>query len=234
MQDLLSAYVFLDVEFLKAIDGRLLTDEERRLRFDFDRSVTLYGKDLNAGEVGCALSHRKAYDELLKSDAPYALVLEDDISVIRDLHSLDLAAIDKVLDVTEPRALMLSGDYWFYRKKSIVRLFTASGAYSYIINRAAAAKILAIDPPCSVADDWTFYRRNGIKLYAVNPYMIDANMKMDVLSSDVKQDSWTIDRSRMSRKEVLIGAVVGLIKRAFKFFRHFESKVRVIDNVIVE
>lgn len=234
MQELLSGYKFLEVEFVKAIDGRLLSEDERRSRFDYARCKDLYGRTLNAGEVGCALSHRKAYSELLKSDCQYALILEDDISIIRDLSSLDLAAIDELLTVQAPRALMLSGDYWYYKKKGIAKLFTASGAYAYIINRAAASRILAINPPCCVADDWTFYKRNGLKLFAVNPYMIDANMKMDLLSSDVMQDSWTIDRSNMSKKEVLIGGLVGIIKRAFKLCHHFESKVRVIDNVIVD
>lgn len=234
MQELLSKYSFLDIEFLKAIDGRLLSDEERRSRFDFAKSVKIYGKDINAGEVGCALSHRKAYSELLKSQAQYALVLEDDISIIRDLDSLDLSGVDKTLTSRKPRVLMLSGDYWFYRKKSIARLFTATGAYAYIINRAAAKKILDIEPPCCLADDWTFYKRKGLKLYAVNPYLVDANMKMDLLSSDVMQDSWTIDRFRMSKKEVVVGYAVGLLKRLFKAFHHFESKVRIIDNVIVD
>ena len=234
MQELLSAYKFLDVKFVKAIDGRLLSEDERRAKFDFARSKDLYGRELNAGEVGCALSHRKAYSELLKSDCQYALILEDDISIIRDLNSLDLEQIESIVNVQEPRALMLSGDYWFYKKNDIVKLFTASGAYAYIMNRAAASKVLAVNPPCCVADDWTFYKRNGLRLFAVNPYMIDANMKMDLLSSDVKQDSWTIDRSKMAKKEVVIGVLVGLIKRVFKRFHHFESKVRVIDNVIVE
>ncbi len=234
MQELLSKYEFLDIEFLKAIDGRLLSEEERRMRFDFEKSIQIYGKDINAGEVGCALSHRKAYSELLKSETQYALVLEDDISIIRDLNSLDLVEIDKVLAVSEPRVLMLSGDYWFYKKKSIARLFTATGAYAYIINSTAAQKILDIEPPCCLADDWTYYKRKGLKLYAVNPYLVDANMKMDLLSSDVMQDSWTIDRSRMSKKEVVVGYSVGLLKRLFKTFHHFESKVRIIDNVIVD
>ncbi len=234
MQELLSKYEFLDIEFLKAIDGRLLSEEERRMRFDFEKSIQIYGKDINAGEVGCALSHRKAYSELLKSETQYALVLEDDISIIRDLNTLDLVEIDKVLAVSEPRVLMLSGDYWFYKKKSIARLFTATGAYAYIINSAAAQKILDIEPPCCLADDWTYYKRKGLKLYAVNPYLVDANMKMDLLSSDVMQDSWTIDRSRMSKKEVVVGYSVGLLKRLFKTFHHFESKVRIIDNVIVD
>ena len=233
MEDLLAPYAFLDVEFVKAIDGRLLSDEERHIRFDFDGSRSLYGRSVNAGEVGCALSHRKAYETLLQSEDPYALVLEDDITIIRDLQALDLTQIDGVLNVSEPRALMLSGDYWYYRKQPVTRLFSAVGAYAYLINRAAARKILSIIPPRCVADDWMFYKRKGVKLFAVHPYMVDANMNMDLLSSDVKQDNWSIDRSRMSLKENLVSYYTGFIKKAFKAFHHFERKVRIIDNVIV-
>ena len=35
MQELLQGYEFLDIEFLKAIDGRLLSQEEREARFDY-------------------------------------------------------------------------------------------------------------------------------------------------------------------------------------------------------
>lgn len=36
------------------------------------------GRDLYSGEVGCYLSHLKAIDKFLESDAEYGLVLEDD------------------------------------------------------------------------------------------------------------------------------------------------------------
>lgn len=233
MQTLLSGYEFLDIEFLKAIDGRLLSDAERRSCFDYEGSKCLYGRTLNAGEVGCALSHRKTYEAFLNSGEPYALILEDDISIIRDLHSLNLERIDRIMKDGSPRVLMLSGDYWYYQKRDIVKLFSAVGAYAYLINRAAAQRLLSIDPPRSVADDWMFYKRKGLKLFAVHPYMVDANMNMELLSSDVKQDNWSIDRSRMPIKEVLLGYYTGFVKKAFKLFHHFEQKVRIIDNVIV-
>lgn len=234
MQELLSPFLFLDIQFVKAIDGRMLSKEERHSQFDYPASIRLYGRELNAGEVGCALSHRKAYREFLESKQPYALFLEDDISIQRDLNSLDLVAIDKVLNNACPKALMLSGDYSYYKKKPIARLYSAVGAYAYVLNRKAALKILSLEPPCSVADDWMFYKRLNIKLYAVYPYMIDANVNMNLLSSDVKQDTWGIDRHRMSVKENIIGAFTGFTKKMFKLFHHFEYKVRVVNNVIVE
>ena len=234
MQDLLKPYPFLDVEFIKAIDGRRLSDEERKARFNYAGSNDLYGREMNAGEVGCALSHRKAYNEFLESNEPYALFLEDDISILRDLNQLNMSAIDSILQDPQPKALMLSGDYSYYKKKPIVRLYSAVGAYAYMLNRAAAKRILSVNPPCCVADDWMYYKRKGIKLYAVCPYMVDANVRMDLLGSDVKQDSWSIDRSRMAFKEVMIGAVAGIIKKMFKLFHLFEYKVRILDNQVVD
>ena len=234
MEDLLSVYDFLEIVFLKAIDGRQLSDEELHLRFDYARSKKLYGRILNAGEVGCALSHRKVYEDLVSGDVPYALVLEDDIAVQRDLNLLDLSIIDKLLRSARPRVLMLSGDYCYYRKRPVIKIYSAVGAYAYIINKAAAKLILRKVHPCCVADDWLYYKRKGLRLYAVYPYMIDANVNMALLSSDVKQDTWGIDRSKMSLKEVIIGAMTGATKKLFKHFDHFEYKVRVVGNVIVE
>ena len=121
MQGLLSGYDFLDVEFIKAVDGRLLSEEERKSRFDYMKSRTLYGRTLNAGEVGCTLSHRKIYESIVHGSEPYALILEDDIAIQRDLGQMHIDKIDKILDSPKPRVLMLSGDYSFYRKKAITR-----------------------------------------------------------------------------------------------------------------
>ena len=234
MQKLLEPYSFLDVEFIKAIDGRLLSEKERQTLFDYGKSRKLYGRTLNAGEVGCALSHRKVYERLLQENAPYALVVEDDISIQRDLNLIDFRKINTVLSSSRPRALMLSGDYCYYRKKPVIRIYSAVGAYAYIINKAAAKLILTKVHPCCVADDWLYYKRKGLQLFAIYPYMIDANVNMELLSSDVKQDTWGIDRSQMALKEVIIGAITGVTKKVFKHFDHFEYKVRVVGNVIVE
>ena len=235
MQQLLSTYGFLDIEFIRAIDGRSLSETERRTCFNYRKSLGLYGKELNAGEVGCVLSHRKAYETLLSDqDRAYALIFEDDISISRDLNSLDLSAIDTVMRCDKPRALMLSGDYCYYGKKEITRLYSAVGAYAYFVNKAAAKTILSINPPCYVADDWIFFKRKGLKLFAIRPYLIDANTNMELLGSDVKQDDWGINRKRMTLLENVRRAFTGFTERMFRLFNHFEYKVRIYNNTIVE
>ena len=232
MENLLQPYSFLDVEFIKAVDGRLLSEIERASLFDYPKSKRIYGRILNAGEIGCVLSHRKAYESLLLGNEPYALVFEDDIAIQRDLNLLPLEEIDRIMKSSRPRVFMLSGDYSFYRQKPVIRIYSAVGAYAYIINKAAAKRILTINPPCCVADDWMFYKRKGLRLFAAYPYMIDANLNMDLLGSEVKQDTWGLDRSKMSLKEIIMRAVSSFPVKIFKRYDHYEYKVLVYKNEI--
>ena len=225
MQGLLEPFSFLDVTFIKAVDGRQMSDSQRKEAFDYDASMKHYGRYMNEGEVGCALSHRLCYRALLDSDKPFAMVLEDDISVIRDWNSLPWDEIEKTLTSSRPRVLFLSGDYWRLSSRSITPVFDAVGAYAYIINRAAAEAILSIDKPYVVADDWLAYKRLGIKLFAVYPYAADANL-VEALVSDVRQDSWMTNHSLMAKSELARRALPAFIKHVLKTAGLFESKFR--------
>lgn len=52
-------------------------------------SYKRYGKKLNSGEIGCTLSHFKCYQQLLSSPNNFTLILEDDITIIRDISNLE-------------------------------------------------------------------------------------------------------------------------------------------------
>lgn len=234
MEELLCPYTFLSVEFIKAFDGRELTFQERIAVFDDISCVKHIGRLLNGGEIGCTLSHRKCYQTLLDSNDPFALILEDDIAPQRNLQEINNHDWDKWLNTTSPTVLFLSGDFWYYKRKPIVSVFDAVGTYSYFINRAAAKLILSLGKPYNAADDWALYRRKGLKMKAVFPYMIDANINMEVLSSDINQYEWGLNRKNMSFGEVIWSCYNSLIKKVMKKSGHFEKKIRVINNVIVD
>lgn len=234
MQGLLLPYHFLNLQFISAVDGRKLSEYELRAAFDYKKCLQHYGRMLNAGEIGCTLSHRKCYSQFLSSSHAYAMVLEDDIHPMHDLSELQEIDLEKILNVNDPVVLLLSGDYWYWRKtKPITSVYDAVGAYAYFINRAAADRILSIDKPYNVADDWALYKSLGIRLKAVNPYLVDANVNMGILGSDVSQDKWGIDRRLMSYSEVLLSYKSAILKRLLKMVGNFESKIRVIQNKVV-
>lgn len=233
MADLLRPYDFLDVNFIEAIDGRKLSEEELATVFDRKRSIHAYGRELNRGEIGCTLSHIKAYRTLLESSHPYALILEDDINFMHPLTDLLQTEFHSLLNTDMPRILFLSGDYWYWFNSAMPRVFDAVGSYAYLINRAAAQLALRQPRAHATADDWRILCNRGVKLYAVHPYLIDANCDMDLLGSDVSQDSWSRNRWKMSPWEVLRALPIGLVKRVLKATGHFEAKTRIIHNQIV-
>lgn len=234
MQSILSPYSFINIHFIEAVDGRTLSEEEVEQAFDNKNTIKHYGRELNRGEIGCTLSHRKCYATLLESDAPYALILEDDIKIMRDLSIVQDINLDAIMNTQIPTILFLSGDYWYYKRRKIVSVYGAVGAYAYLINKAAAQQILSHSQPYNVADDWFCYKKWGLQYKAIYPYIIDANVDMDSFPSDVNQDQWGNEKHLMSKKAILQSYWQGCIKRLLAACGHFEAKIRVIDNKVVE
>lgn len=224
MQELLNYYPFLNPIFIGAVDGRVLSQEEREVSFDDVTCYKCYGRIINGGEVGCTLSHFKCYNRLVESKDKFALILEDDVTIMRDLNELDWEKIAEFMSDDEPRIMFLSGDYWYWDKKIITRVFSAVGSYAYLINHAAAERIVKIKKPFNVADDWDVYKQLGVKLFAVHPYMIDANIAD--IPSEIQQDYWGNHKNKMSLKYILRTLYVGLVKRYLGRKGNFESKVR--------
>ena len=85
MNRLLSQFNFLDVSFIKAIDGKCLSEEELTNRFDRKLAYQRYGRNLNVGEIGCTLSHYQCYQKILREKLSYVLILEDDVTIMKEL-----------------------------------------------------------------------------------------------------------------------------------------------------
>ncbi|MCK8778491.1 glycosyltransferase family 25 protein [Rhizobium sp. NTR19] len=89
----------IDFERVAAVDGRKM-DLSTLPEYDAERAERYMGRSLVGGEIGCYLSHLKVAEAFLQSDAPYALVLEDDalplcnpvellVQALPDLNSID-------------------------------------------------------------------------------------------------------------------------------------------------
>lgn len=73
----------LAYDFLDATDERIGLNTEE-LKIIGEHNLPTYRKAMSAGETGCLISHLRCYQKLLASDAPYALILEDDASFSPD------------------------------------------------------------------------------------------------------------------------------------------------------
>lgn len=137
----------IPVERLEAVDGKLFSEEDvEKLTSSVHFSM---GRDLERGEIGCFLSHRKCWKKLLDSDEKYALVLEDDL-LLSDRAPKYMLSDDWIPDFCDLIQLFISPNrkkYVCCREKCELvtgdQLWipvspTPVGTLAYIISRKAA------------------------------------------------------------------------------------------------
>lgn len=219
----------LEPMFISAIYGKGLSSDELNSKFDLPKSYKRYGRNLNPGEIGCTLSHFKCFNTLLNSTDEHVLILEDDITILRDISEIE--TLTASLPKDRPWVIFLSADYWYTslrsvsRTNSIANVYDAVGTYAYVINRKGAELLLKKNPrPSSVADNWSLYRRQGLKLYAVYPYMIDANIES--FESSIEQNYFGEIRKNMPLSMRIQAYWLSAIKHFLLRFGHFVSKIR--------
>ena len=72
---------------VSAFDGRKMNPCDCNL-YNEKKAVSYMGRSLLGGEIGCYLSHLNCAKKFLESNAPYALVLEDDVKINCNLKKI--------------------------------------------------------------------------------------------------------------------------------------------------
>ncbi|REH38866.1 glycosyl transferase family 25 [Paraperlucidibaca baekdonensis] len=168
--------------WFSAIDGQALSKAEAEASICHKSLIRRAGRGFSLGELGCALSHRGIWQRFLASDEPYTLVLEDDAVLSEDLPAA-LPALEKHLASNSPRVVVL-GKVRLYAQGSVkaltdaVSLMTplrAWGGHAYLLNRAAAERMVQAQTPLRcMADDWVYFQRiAGVEVHGLEPYFAD-------------------------------------------------------------
>ncbi len=187
MQALLGARG-LDAEFVEAVDGTVLTLEQRA-RYDRRRALAVYGAEMNPAEIGCHLSHLKVYRLIVERGLETALVLEDDIDCDADFAEL----LGSVLARPQPEWLILRlqsikgeiirgdrpstrGDRLeAIRGRTLARVRSGIvGGCAYLIRREGAVRMLryAERPFMPIDQTMDRYWENGIAPYVLRPFPV--------------------------------------------------------------
>ena len=133
-------------------------------------------RKITANQIGCTLSHRKCYLELLKSSNNYALILEDDIEHLNNLKSY-IKFLENIINNNYPYIILLSD--WIESftslkiddKRNIHKIFQGRSAYAYLINKKAA-EIIVKEKPWYISDEWEHFVSKGIEILAIKPPVI--------------------------------------------------------------
>jgi glycosyl transferase, family 25 len=145
-----------------AVDGKLLSDEERRLALDETAFRRKHGMTPWPGELGCYLSHVQAMRRFLSSDADAAVILEDDVQPSDSLPAVldallahpqrwDMVKLSAVHSGTPVPVLNLSPGH-----DLTVMMSQCTGSSAYIVNRRAAQAYVQNLLPMSLPYDHVF------------------------------------------------------------------------------
>lgn len=91
------AKVQLKAERISAVYGADLSQQQLAQAYSYQLPGA-YHKALNPGEVGCYLSHRKAWQRIIDQQLDFAIILEDDFIINGDLPG----AIEQISKLTTP------------------------------------------------------------------------------------------------------------------------------------
>lgn len=178
----------LPFEFIDAVDGRALSDNEVASMYSKWRTRFCHGKDLSRGEIGCALSHIEFYRRVIADNAS-GFVFEDDVELGNEVKS----ALEKVesflANAKSPCFVQLPGlerDLPQCVGGDFIKVSGAMGAYAYGVNPAAAALLLKAFTPIKFPID---YYRYLVKHYGLNFYVYNSKaISVDMVSESTVGD----------------------------------------------
>ena len=216
-------------EFIKAVDGSLLTDEYLATVCNFEELAKRPYLQLK-GVYGCLLSHYSIYEKIVADNIPYALILEDDVIIQPGMRAVLIEIGAKIqyneaillfsqnnympTVLTSQQSELLSGKHKLSYPMDPGALGSAA---AYVISNAAARGMLKYMLPIHVAADaWQyFYRDKAIgSLRCVTPFLA----RPAGFSSEIDY----------TRDTGILGKVVSIVKKfnLFPFKQLLDSRRR--------
>lgn len=214
----------INFEFFDAVDLRGKTSKE--VQSYAEKSEGSIGRRLTNGEIGCAVSHIKCYEEFLTTDCDVGVFLEDDADLSRLNGSL-LTMISECICAGDADVIILgyskvapTDESFIERVEPIkvkkifgnVRLGVVwrnwtCGTVAYAMSRNGAKKILNDyyhknnSRISTVADDWNFFNTLGLVILHVRPLLVLE--KFSLFESSIEPDRKKILKQRIEMLDVI-------------------------------
>ncbi len=209
-------------EFVEGVDGATLGDYPPS--YAPRRRQLFFGQDMTMGEIGCFLAHRKVYQEIVRQDLDYGLILEDDISFEPDAINIARGLAGSGIDFDLVRfcsseKIMRSKKRWkvaaIGKNHHLSRLIEVpGGAHAYLVSRAAAHRLVQLTERIWVPIDalLAFAWYSKLNLYYFLPSPFQQDQRFDSL----------IDAARFQklRPTGLTGALFPVTRALFRLWCH--------------
>lgn len=167
-------YLGTDYKIVEAIDGKKISREDLEHYFSKEE-----GYELLSGERGCALSHRRLWEQIVAGSHNEVLILEDDVILNKNIFSLiqkkeflpdDWEFINFSTDAKQETF----GEYLFKNYKVSMLSQPAWSAACYLINKKGAKKLLNSSFPIRYQADVLTTRTDITNLvsYGIKPDIV--------------------------------------------------------------
>lgn len=167
-----------------------LSEEEQGRWYSPLLNEQQYYKPLVNGEKGCYASHIKAWQQLLESDAPAMVVLEDDVQLLTAFPEATQAiaqleqAWDMIKLIGRPKEKIQADRQLTPTHRLIQYQRVPSSTAGYVISRAGAQKLLSSRVPFGrpVDVDIRFWFENDLQVFGVYPSVLSLDELSEVSS----------------------------------------------------
>ncbi len=168
----------VDYEIIDAVDGSELGPDDLAACYCPSGAISLLGRELTSGEIGCSLSHLRLYRRQVDEGLDEVVILEDDAVVDPAFLEIlgrreDLPADWELVTFYGSPARI---SYWGARAidprhRCVKFASIAYGTLGYLLRESGARKLLAHALPIRMAaDHLTGGRiRTGLRLYGLVP-----------------------------------------------------------------
>lgn len=161
--------------FLDATDGEALAPAELAAVYRDAEALRAYGRSLSRAEIGCALSHRRAYEWIVAQGAGAAIVLEDDAEPSPSFAAFAASGTDFAFDVVSLYTSSALVRRRPEREVAGVALHRAAGMVTntvgYLVSRRGAERLLQATRRICRPADWPVFPQD-LAFYVSSPPLV--------------------------------------------------------------
>lgn len=188
------SYQNIDFERIDAIHGKYLSNDNILEHYSKELNSKSYYRSLSLGEIGCYLSHRKAWQRIVDLKLDYAIIMEDDFKLVGDLNKVfnALESLNNQWDIIKLASYnnrerpiryktQIDADF-----EIVIHNKTMTGCCAQAITYKGAKKLIEFSQQFGrpVDTDIQHIWETGIPAVSLMPYYIEQDLSID---SDIAQ-----------------------------------------------
>lgn len=164
---------------IDTINNQVITEHARNSIISQKQKV--YGVSLTYGSLGCALSHKKIWEECSTSDGNF-LVLEDDIMPHSDFNNIFPLVCEKIKNISYDLCYIGYNEIPGFKKIKLDSVISKpsgliTGTYGYIVSPQGANKLLSVFPINKQIDSSISHNLNKLQVLCSTTKLVAASAK---------------------------------------------------------